>query len=124
MLEYKSKYTDILFFASAWYFFMSLLDFTITMRGYHYLRHQFFDMELNPYICSCLEHGFPPIYMFLIPFTLVILSYWFIKPMEKYDRCKLPNTYILGIWFAILLIINLGIIHVLGFLSWFYYGIL
>lgn len=120
-LEYKTIYAIGLLIASTWYFCMSVLDFTITMKGFEYYGQQFFYMEINPSICLWLENGIPPVYMFLIPFTLMMLSLYFHGNMHKYNRCKVQSYYVFGIWFATMLITALGILHALGFISWFYY---
>lgn len=123
MIEYKYKYGLILFIASIWYFCMSFIDYTITTIGYEKLGQQFFEIELNESISYCLLHGINPVHMFIIPFALILLSWYFLFKMRIYDRCKIKEINIYALSFAISLIILLGIIHLVGFLSWFYYGV-
>ena len=120
---YKFYYSNILIFASVFYFFTALLDFTITMCAYKHYGDLFFQMEMNPAICFLLKLGIPPTYMFLIPTVVIVLSLYF-----KYVVTEINNESIIkdriiwGLGFAICMVIMMGILHLMGFISWFYHG--
>jgi hypothetical protein len=124
-LKFMSYYTDILLFSSIFYFACGILDCTITMCGYMFYGKQFFSMELNVLVCYLLELGIPPVHMFLIPSVLIFLSLYLNVQIHKADQAELDTinyTHVWGIFFAISLIIMMGLLHLYGFLTWFYFG--
>lgn len=126
-MKYKTCFSEFLVISSIFYYITAMLDFSITMCGYAHYGDLFYQMELNPSICFLLKSGFPPIHMFIIPFTLICLTYYLHKKTNKvifiYQSTEIINKKITwGILFGILLLFQMGMIHLLGFLSWFYYG--
>lgn len=122
-MMYKPYYSDILLISSIFYFHCALIDFIITTYGYAYYGNQFFQIELNSFICFLVKLGIPPIHMVIIPFTVVCLSCYFRKIANKINTYLIiSDRVILSMGFTICFIIPLGILHLQGFSSWFYHG--
>lgn len=123
-MRYSNHFPSLLIISSLFYCFSAFADFSITMLGYSSYGYGFFDMELNPFICELLKMNIPPIHMFLIPLVLIGLSFY-----AKHLVDKSPNDkYIISerlSWeylFCILIVAMMGVVHLNGAFSWFYYG--
>ena len=124
-MEFKIKYLFILFACSIFYLVCGVLDFIITMSGYINFGYRFFEMEFNPIICFFLKSNIIPIYMFVIPLVIVLLSVYLLVIFKKVtvkELTKIPDKTIFGIWFASMLVAMMGFLHLMGFISWFYFG--
>ena len=128
-MKYKSCYCDLLIISAYFYFLCALMDFSITMKGYFHYGNSFFEMELNTAICFLLSNGIHPIHMFIIPLVVIMLCLYLehiIAKIRKHERIQkttiIRDRSIWGIWFATLLISSMAILHLLGFISWFYHG--
>jgi len=122
-MRYKPYYSNILIISSIFYYITAMLDFSITMGAYNYYGDLFFLMELNPAICFVLRSGMPPIYMFILPLVVIILSTYFKKLANKlHKESMISDRSMWGLGFAVCLIIMMGILHLIGFISWFYHG--
>lgn len=123
-MMYKPYYSDILIISSMFYYFTALMDFLITTDRYIYYGDLFFQMEMNPAICFLLKLGIPPIHMFVIPMVVIFLSVYFKEiANEIHAESIIRDRVIWGMWFAICLMIMMGILHLIGFCSWFYHGV-
>lgn len=120
---YKPYYSDILIISSIFYYVTAMFDFYITMVGYAFYNNLFFQLELNPVICFLLKLGIIPIHMFIVPLVILLLSIYFrFLANEMNKEYIIKDEIIWGIGFAICLITMMGILHLLGFISWFYHG--
>ena len=122
-MMYKPYYSIVLLLSSLFYYVFAMLDFVITMYGYFYYNDLFFNMEINPVICSFLKLGIFPVYMFIIPIIVLILSYRFYMKTYKINvDYKFSDRVIWCLGFSNCLVIMMGVLHLLGFISWFYHG--
>lgn len=124
-MEFKIKYLFILFACSIFYLVCGVLDFIITMSGYINFGYRFFEMEFNPIICFFLKSNIIPIYMFVIPLVIVLLSVYLLvifKKVNVKELTKIADKTIFGIWFVSMLVAMMGFLHLIGFISWFYFG--
>lgn len=124
-MEFKIKYLFILFACSIFYLVCGVLDFIITMSGYINFGYRFFEMEFNPIICFFLKSNIIPIYMFVIPLVIVLLSVYLLVIFKKVtvkELTKIADKTIFRIWFASMLVAMMGFLHLIGFISWFYFG--
>ena len=122
-MKYKPYYPIILIIASTFYLITAMMDFSITMGAYNYYGDLFFLMEMNPAICFLLKLGIPPMHMFIIPFIVTLLSYYFLIVIAKiHAKSIIKDRIIWGIGFSTCLTVMMGVLHLLGFISWFYHG--
>lgn len=150
-MRYSNYFPSILIISSLFYYFSAFADFSITMLGYSSYGYGFFDMELNPFISELLKMNIPPIHMFLIPLVLIGLSFYakylvdklpeerhtkrFItlkdkmlldlqefKYSELYIQTKISERLSWEYLFCILIVAMMGVVHLNGAFSWFYYG--
>lgn len=122
-MMYKPYYSNILIISSMFYFFTAFADYFITILAYAYYGDLFFQLESNPFICDIVKMGIPPAHMVIIPITVAFLSCYFRNIANKMNiDSMISDRVIWSMGFAICLMIMMGILHLLGFISWFYHG--
>lgn len=123
-MMYKPYYSFILLLSSMFYFITALLDFLITTIAYKYYGNLFFQMEMNPLICNLLKMGIPPIHIVVIPFIVLLLSAYVMELANEINTYHVIKDWsIWGMGFCTCIITMMGILHLLGFISWFYHGV-
>ena len=122
-MNYKPYYSDVLLLSSMFYFHCALIDFFITLYAYASYGNLFFHMELNPFIRYIVKLGIPPLHMVIMPVIIAFLCLYFRHLADKVNKeSVISDRIIWGMGFAICLITMMGILHLLGFYSWFYHG--
>jgi len=122
-MRYKPYYSDILLLSSVFYFNCALIDFIITESAYFKYGDLFFQMEMNPLICNLLKMGIPPIHIVVIPFIVLLLSAYVRELANEITTYHVIKDWsIWGMGFCTCIITMMGILHLLGFISWFYHG--
>lgn len=122
-MKYKPFYSDMLLISSIFYFYSAFADYFITMCAYAYYGDLFFQMEMNPLICNFLKMGIPPIHIVVIPFIVLLLSAYVRKLANEINTYHVIKEWsIWGMGFCTCIITMMGILHLIGFFSWFYYG--
>lgn len=122
-MKYNPFYSDMLIYSSIFYLVFATLDLLVTTWGYVHYGDLFFIVEQNPAICFLFKLGIPPIHMVVIPYVVMLLSIYFKDIANKLHAISIISDRVIwGMGFAICLMIMMGILHLLGFISWFYHG--